>query len=220
MSYITAYGMNDAWFQCLSAAATYGRLYTVERGSYEGSQRLELDILVVCVYNPSFEPIPIIPDGLGIPSPTSYEYVEDYLHYLMTDDKTTKESYTYGERLSWQIPIVIDMLKKTPNTNQACMAVAMVGDILLVDPPCLRSVKLKVREGHLDMITYWRSWDLWSAFPTNMGGLQLLKKYMADEIGVLDGKMWAISDGAHVYSYAFKWLEARLGRTIDFGRMI
>jgi thymidylate synthase len=48
---------------------------------------------------------------------------------------------------------------------------------------------------------YFRSWDLWAGFPTNLGGIQLLKKLLAEEAGLLDGPMYAYSAGAHIYGY-------------------
>jgi thymidylate synthase len=44
--------------------------------------------------------IPDVPVELGIPAPTSMDYVEEYLRYLMTDAKKENEIYTYGERLT------------------------------------------------------------------------------------------------------------------------
>jgi thymidylate synthase len=34
-----------------------------------------------------------------------------------------------------------------------------------------------------------------------MGGIQLLKKYVAGETGLKDGPMFAYSAGAHIYGY-------------------
>ena len=43
--------------------------------------------------------IPIIPEGVSIPAPTDMNYIQSYLAYLLTDEKTETEDYTYGERL-------------------------------------------------------------------------------------------------------------------------
>ncbi len=75
--------------------------YEVERGSFEGVKRREFDLVMVNIKYPGTRPlIPDIPVELGIPQPTSMEYVEDYLQYLMTDRKKANEVYTYGERLT------------------------------------------------------------------------------------------------------------------------
>ena len=46
------------------------------------------------------------------------------------------------------------------------------------------------------------SWDLFSGFPANLAGIQVLKEYMAGEIGVEDGEMIVESKGLHLYGYA------------------
>jgi len=48
---------------------------------------------------------------------------------------------------------------------------------------------------------YFRSWDLWAGFPTNLGGIELLKRLVAEETGLHNGPMYAYSAGAHIYGY-------------------
>ncbi len=89
------------------------------------------------------------------------------------------------------------------------MSVGSRNSIYLKDPQCLRVVDTRIRYGNLHFILYLRSLDLWAGFPTNLGGLQLLKEYMAKEIGVADGEMICLSKGLHLYEY-----------TWDFGKMV
>ena len=53
----------------------------------------------------------------------------------------------------------------------------------------------------LTVSCYFRSWDLWAGFPTNLGGIELLKKFVASETNLKDGPMYAYSAGAHIYGY-------------------
>jgi thymidylate synthase len=206
---ITAYGLDDAWFQSLATILRDGTDYVIQRGSYAGQRRKELSFFAVRVIHPDLQLVPIVPDS--VPPPTSREYIEGYLSYLLTEEKAQGEQYTYGERLAPQIPKVIRMLRETPMTNQACMEVGRPEDIDLPDPPCLRLVQCKVRDGSLHIFTYWRSWDLWAGFPSNLGGLQLVKAYLADEVGLHDGDLWAVSAGLHLYEYAWEWARLRVG---------
>ncbi len=98
------------------------------------------------------------------------------------------------------------------NTNQAYMAVGNASSILLEDPQCLRGIDTRVRYGKLHFMLYFRSWDLWAGFPSNLAGIQLLKEYMAKEIGVEDGEMIASSKGMHLYDYCWDLAMARTGR--------
>jgi thymidylate synthase len=67
--------------------------------------------------------------------------------------------------------------------------------------------------GKLHVFIYFRSWDLYSGFPANLAGLQLLLEYVAAEIGATPGKMICASKGLHIYSYAIAQAADRLGMT-------
>ncbi len=204
ISIIEARDLSEAWFLCLGKTLTQGYEYKIDRGSYAGQRRKELDFVVVHVRNPGARPlVPDVPQG--VPSPTTMEYIESYLPYLMTAYKREGEQYTYGQYLEKQIPEVIRMYKKDGyNTNQAFMAVGDEKSIFLSDPPCLRGIDTRIRDNKLHFVVYFRSWDLWAGFPSNLAGIQLLKEYMADEIGVNDGEMIAMSKGLHLYEYAWE----------------
>ena len=200
---IDARDLSEAWFLCLGKTLTEGREYKIERGSYVGQRRKELDCLVLNVLRPASRPlIPDVPQG--IPPPTTMEYIESYLPYLMTAHRAEGEQYTYGQYLEQQIAEIIRMYRDGGhNTNQAYMAVGDAKSVFLSDPPCLRGVDTRIREGRLHFYAYFRSWDLWAGFPSNLAALQLLKEYMASELGVDDGEIVAMSKGLHLYEYAW-----------------
>jgi len=184
--------------------------------------------------------LPQIPAHLNIPNPVANGYVEEYLPYLMTDAIDEKEQYTYGSRITNsqdidfekdnyyitdygdeflslhgyinQIDHFIKVLKETPNTNQAILQVGQPQDCLLDDPPCLRHIDMRVKEGELIFYPYFRSWDLWGGFPANLAGIAVLQKYMADEIGVKIGEIIASSKGLHLYGYVEELAKLRTGK--------
>lgn len=200
---IIARDLSEAWFLCLRKTLTEGYEYKIERGSYSGQRRKELDFVVVQIKNPGTRPlVPDVPQG--VPSPTSTEYIEKYLPYLMTAHKAEGEQYTYGQYLERQISEVIRMYKEDGyNTNQAFMAVGDSQSIFLSDPPCLRGIDTRIRDNKLHFVVYFRSWDLWAGFPSNLAAIQLLKEYMSSEIGVGDGEIIAMSKGMHLYEYSW-----------------
>lgn len=112
-----------------------------------------------------------------------------------------------GKFGSWclnQIEAVIWVYKnKGFRNNQMVLQVAHPTDILLKDPPCLRQIDTRIQDGKLNFFVYFRSWDLWNGFPANLGGIQLLKEYMASCIGVEDGDIIATSKGLHLYDHCF-----------------
>ena len=204
ISVVEARDLPEAWFLCLRKTLTEGYEYKIERGSYAGQHRKELDFVVVQVKYPGTEPlIPDVPQG--VPPPTTMEYVKSYLPYLMTAHKAEGEQYTYGQYLEKQIAKVIKMYKEDGfNTNQAFMAVGNEESIDLSDPPCLRAIDTRIRDDKLHFIVYFRSWDLWAGFPSNLAAIQLLKEYMSSQIGVADGELIALSKGLHLYEYAWE----------------
>ena len=214
---IEARDIPDAWFLCVYEILEHGHKYVIDRGSFEGQERLEFDYVTVQIKHPNVRPlIPDIPPALGIPNPVEDGYIEEYLPYLMTSDKQPNEDYTYGEYLEPQFQEIVEMYQRGGyDTNQACMTVGDKEAISLKDPPCLRVVDTRVRYGKLHWYVYFRSWDLRGAFPTNLGGLQLAKEMMADMIGVADGELFAFSKGLHVYDSEWEVADmvARLGET-------
>jgi thymidylate synthase len=205
---IEARDLSEAWFLCLRKVLTEGHDYKVERGSYKGQYRKELDFAAVQIMNPGIRPlVPSTPEG--VPPPTSMEYIEDYLPYLMTAHRREGEQYTYGQYLEEQIPKVIEMYKQDGyDTNQGFMAVGGKESIVLDDPPCLRAIDTRIRDNRLKFVVYFRSWDLWAGFPSNLAAIQLLKEYMAAEIGVEDGEILALSKGLHLYEYSWELARA------------
>ena len=211
----------DAWFQLIYNIFDHCYTQTIQKGSFEHDQyRLQYPGLAVFIEHPDEDMIPVIPPGLGIPSPTTMGYIEDYfVNYLMNPRLSENETYRYASRVHHPMPQggtqlerAIALLKETPLTNQAIVEIGSpedydtcIGKDGKLDPPCLRLLDFKAiprgDELILSVSCYFRSWDLWAGFPTNLGGIELLKKYVADEAGLKDGPIYAYSAGAHIYGY-------------------
>jgi len=204
ISVIKARDLSEAWFLCLEETLIQGYEYIVERGSYEGQRRKQLDFVIIQVRYPGTRPlIPTVPEG--VPPPSTMDYIEEYLPYLMTAHRKKGEQYTYGQYLEKQIAEVIKMYREDGfNTNQAFMAVGDSQSINLSDPPCLRGIDTRIKDNKLNFFVYFRSWDLWAGFPSNLAAIQLLKEYMSSEIGVDDGELIAMSKGMHLYGYSWE----------------
>ncbi len=229
---IKAIDIPDAWFPCVSKVLDVGFKYEIQQGSYVGQTRLEFDHVTILINNPYQEPydsmLPQLPAHLGIPNPVANGYVEEYMPYLMTGEIKNGEQYTYGSRMcnayvasheccgpsffEDQIGVFIELLKNTPNTNQAVLQIAQPSDCLLEDPPCLRHIDMRVKNDTLIFYPYFRSWDLWGGFPANLAGIAVLQKYMADEIGIKSGPICASSKGLHLYGYVEELAKIRTNK--------
>jgi len=132
------------------------------------------------------------------------EVPNHHIVYVRRNGKPHWSGNTYGQYLESQISEVIKMYKEDGHgTNQAYMTVGDPPSIYLDDPPCLRGIDTRIEDNKLHFIVYFRSWDLYSGFPANLGAIQLLKEYMAAEIGVDDGEIIAASKGLHLYDYVW-----------------
>ncbi len=219
--FIKAKTISDAWFQLIYNVFDNAYTQRIQRGSFENEQyRLQYPGMAVYIEHPSEDMVPVMPPNSGIPAPTTMEYIEDYFaNYLMDPELSENETYKYASRIHYPMPKggtqldrVIEMLRETPLTNQAVVEIGTPedNDICLgndgkMDPPCLRLLDFKAvplkDETVLTVSCYFRSWDLWAGFPTNLGGIELLKKYVADEAGLSSGPIYAYSAGAHIYGY-------------------
>jgi len=144
-------------------------------------------------------------------APCDINYIERvYLSYLFLPDKSPEESYTYGERLRKpidQIGGVIKKYKEWKGDRQNTMVLRLPQDMYLEDPPCLTIIDTEVLNDKLHFFPYFRSWDCYAGLPANLAGLQILKEYMAHEIGVKAGKTVAHSKNLHVYERQFSFVE-------------
>jgi thymidylate synthase len=168
----------------------------------------------------------------------SYTYGQRMCKYKLPDDinsarhKETNTGILIQDEAAWNNPKIIikneegvflnqiELLiwtykNKGFRNNQMVLQVASPSDMLLTDPPCLRYIDTRIQDNKLHFVTYFRSWDLWGGFPANLGGIQLVKEYIASEIGVEDGTIIAASKGLHLYSYIWELAEILRGRTIE-----
>jgi thymidylate synthase len=267
---IEATDLPDAWFQTIYKIIEVGKEFKIDRGSFAGDSRLELDWYTCHIRQPGFpkdrtsydQLTPKIPAHYNIPNPVEPGYVESYLPYLITGELKPMESYTYGSRICrhpfdpkllhvtrfftpefktdilikefdelidlkiifqdnfvWyinQMALAIWTYKnKGHRNNQMIIQVGQPEDMVLQDPACLRSIDTRIQDGKLHFYLYFRSWDVWSGSPSNLAGLQIMKEYMAEEIGVEDGEIIAASKGAHIYKYTKELAERIRGKTMD-----
>ena len=226
---INAKTINDAWHQLVFQVEEKGRKYKITQGSFAGQFRYEFEFVLVEIERPWEEIAIIFPPGITLPPPSDMAQIEQYFaNYIFNPDLAKDEQYTYGQRIAGamrfdasvengvgkvnQIEEVIKKYKTGGHGNNQCtIEIGQPFDILLSDPPCLRVIDTRVAEGVLHFFVYFRSWDLWGGFPVNLGGIELLKQYMAKEIGVGNGKILAASKGLHIYDHALKYVRIRRG---------
>jgi thymidylate synthase len=233
--FLNAKTISDAWFQLIYNLFDNAYEQKIQKGSFEKEQyRLQYPGIAVFIEHPYYDMVPMIPPAMGIPAPTTEEYIEDYfVNYLMNPELSENETYTYASRIQSSMPNggtqlerVVAILKETPLTNQAVIEIATPHDLDIcygkdgkLDPPCLRILDFKVIPVGDDMLltvsAYFRSWDLWAGFPTNLGGIELLKQFVASEAHLKNGCLYAYSAGAHIYGYQEEIARLRTLKTLE-----
>jgi thymidylate synthase len=217
---IKATTIDDGWFQCLGYLVNAYEesdgckderkleelgvhYYTIDKGSYKGSKRLEFNHIVIDFAYPGTRPLsPPMPPGCPINPPCDDDHLKEYFNrYLFSSMRADDEQYTYGERILLTWDKVMERIKNTPMSNQIILQVAKPGDFDLEDPPCLRHIDIRILGGKIHFHIYMRSWDLWAGLPENIGGFQLLKEKAAEVCSLIPGATIANSKGLHLYSH-------------------
>lgn len=139
-----------------------------------------------------------------------FDYVTslDDEHQIYLDDDGF--IYTYSERLQNyqgrnQLKDIINRLKQDMGTNRA---VAVTFNPFLdnerADIPCLQLIQALVRNDKLILSVYFRSNDLYGAFPSNMMFLTYLGMKIANELGVQFDYIDYHCSSLHVYETDYK----------------
>ena len=137
------------------------------------------------------------------------EALYDYVTSLDQSDKIVLDEnsfiYTYSERLQNyqgrnQLKDIIERLKQDIGSNRA---VAVTFNPFIdnerADIPCLQLIQALVRNDKLILSVYFRSNDLYGAFPSNMMFLTYLGMKIADELGVTFDYIDYHCSSLHVY---------------------
>jgi thymidylate synthase len=194
----------DVWLRVLDRILKFGY---VKMSQYGEKQREMVDLItVIDGENPDEPHLP------------SYFYFnrEDLLNYfpqLMTDNVFEGVEYTYGSRLRNhegvnQIEAIINELRKE-NYSRRAVAVTwnVQKDCKNEKSPCLDLVQALVEDNVLYLTAYFRSNDMYRAWPQNAFGLLKMQKEVAGALDLVIGKLVIVSCSAHIYERDF--LEAQ-----------
>lgn len=199
--------VGETWLKIQQAVMRYG-----EDGStcYQNNAR-DLSNLVVVVTGEDPEH-PEVPDYLEFTVDGVRKYMDEFLNPVCPPGI----NYTYGERLFAfgshkinQAEIMVDKLQRDPN-DRGVVAV-------LYDPyhdnqldvekpmsgfrnPCIVYLQAAIKESKLELAAFFRSNDMFAAWPENAFGLLGFQKWMADRLEKYPlGPLTTCSMRAHIY---------------------
>lgn len=116
-------------------------------------------------------------------------------------------AYTYGERMRKpidQLDEAVKTLKRDPTSRRAVIEVGRPEDVTMEDPACMRLIKFDIEDGKLNVYCVFRSWDAYKALPANLFAIAMLQEYVARELDVGVGKMFAYGMDVHIYERDLK----------------
>lgn len=189
----------DVWPQVLATVMDFG---AVKRSQHTDDQREVVNLIVETNEDPTK---PAVPAWLGF----DQSELESYYPQVLTSDPVPGVNYSYGQRLMNhagvdQIEGIINQLKSAPFTRRA---VGVTWDVKQdhnnEHAPCLDLVQALINGEKLYLTAYFRSNDMYEAWPRNALALRQLQARIAREVGVELGPLTTISSSAHIY--APKW---------------
>ncbi len=131
--------------------------------------------------------------------------LEKYFPQVLENVVLRDTSYTYGSRLRNYkgIDQIKEIVKKLKNNLFTRRAVGVVWDVehdlISKSPPCLIFVQFFVQDSKLFMNAYFRSNDIFDAWPKNSFALRMLQFRVAKEAGLRMGSLTMMAGSAHIY---------------------
>ncbi|MFA6888377.1 MAG: thymidylate synthase [Candidatus Woesearchaeota archaeon] len=184
----------DAWIEILSLIMHFG---IVKKSQYEIEQRELLNLITIIEQEN--------PDSPHITSffPFTKKDLDSYYPHIITGVPIEGVEYSYGQRLRTpidQIQQVIDVLRKTPYTRRAIAITWDVQkDMFSEKPPCLILTEFTIQDSLLYLTAFFRSNDMFHAWPRNAFGLRKLQSIVSEQLGISSGSLTVISQSAHIY---------------------
>jgi len=195
--------VGDVWLKILDYVLKFGHI----KKSHHGDDQQEIVGLISVVSDED-------PDNIDWKDYFQFtkEHFEVYQKQLMTDVIEKDLSYTYGSRLRDfeginQIDSLVEELKRARYSRRAVAITWNVEkDHDNVHSPCLDVIQALVQD-KLHITAYFRSNDMFGAWPENALALRKVQYEVAERVGVEVGDLIIISNSAHIYSS--NWEEAR-----------
>jgi hypothetical protein len=119
----------------------------------------------------------------------------------------------YGQKVSQQLPHVIDQLTDHHDTRRAILHIGKPEDGQERTKPCMQSIQFQIRGDCLHTTTYARSWDVLSGLPYDVILMSGVNQIMAKLLGVEPGMVAFHAASLHVYDEAVQ----RIGEKVEPG---
>ena len=131
-----------------------------------------------------------------------YGKVPEIWERMANEEGYVNSNYGYQWQRHYQLDIVVDMLKKNPNTRQATISIfdGKEREKYDKDTPCTYAIQFTILNNKLNMCVTMRSNDLWYGFCNDQYCFSKLQLMVADKLGIRLGEYYHFAHNLHLYN--------------------
>lgn len=182
--------------------------------SPRGQQTKELLHKTFCLTNPSSRlayfpgrkfnlPFAITEALMLFSSTKQVKYLGYFNQNIKQFSDDGKEMFgAYGARIAGNLNMLVEKLRRTPDTRQAVLNIYKASDGLYTvtkDIPCTMNLHFMIRNGKLDLHTYMRSNDVIWGTPYDVFMFTFLQEVIANTLEIEVGNYYHTASSMHVY---------------------
>ena len=131
-----------------------------------------------------------------------YGKVPEIWERMADEEGYVNSNYGYQWQRHYQLDMVVDMLKKNPNTRQATISIfdGKEREKYDKDTPCTYAIQFTILNNKLNMCVTMRSNDLWYGFCNDQYCFSMLQKYVAERLSMDIGWYYHHAHNMHIYN--------------------
>ena len=116
--------------------------------------------------------------------------------------RLVNSNYGYQWERNAQLDMVVEMLKRNPDTRQACISIYDGKEIssYAFDTPCTYAIQFTIVNGKLDMCITMRSNDLWYGFCNDQYQFSKLQEMVSKRLRIETGVYYHFAHNMHLYN--------------------
>ena len=131
-----------------------------------------------------------------------YGKVPEIWERMANEEGYVNSNYGYQWQRHYQLDMVVDMLKKNPNTRQATISIfdGKEREKYDKDTPCTYAIQFTILDNKLNMCVTMRSNDLWYGFCNDQYCFSKLQLMVADKLEIRLGEYYHFAHNLHLYN--------------------
>ena len=131
-----------------------------------------------------------------------YGKVPEIWERMANEEGYVNSNYGYQWQRHYQLDMVVEMLKKNPNTRQATISIfdGKEREKYDKDTPCTYAIQFTILDNKLNMCVTMRSNDLWYGFCNDQYCFSKLQLMVADKLEIRLGEYYHFAHNLHLYN--------------------